>query len=223
MYIVIAGGGKVGFFLSKELYEAGHEVLVIEKLERRYQLIAEDLGELAMLGDGCDVRTLELAGVGRADVVVAATGDDEDNLVIAQLAKTKFKVRRTVARVNNPKNEEVFKLLGIDDTVSATRILQSLIEYELDVDAMIPLRSVSSGQFELSELHVLPGAPAVGKKVRELQLPGGALLAVVLRDGTASLVHGDTEIRAQDTLIAFTRAGEAEALRKAIVGPTPAR
>ncbi len=223
MYVLIAGGGKVGFFLSKALHEAGHEVLVIEKLERRYQLIAEDLGELAMLGDGCDVRTLELAGVSRADVVVAATGDDEDNLVIAQLAKTKFNVRRTIARVNNPKNEEVFRLLGIDETVSATRILQSLIEHELEIDAMIPLFPLRPGEFELLELHVLPGAPAVGKTVGELNLPGGCLLAVLLREGTASLIRGETEIRAQDTLIALTTMAQAEALHNAIVGRAPAR
>ena len=223
MYIVIVGGGKVGYFLAKELHEAGHEVLLIERLERRYQIIAEDLGELVLLGDGCDVRTLELAGVARADVVVAATGDDEDNLVSAQLAKTKFNVRRTVARVNNPKNEEVFRLLGIDDTVSATRILQSLIEHELQMDAALPLFPFRPGEVELLELHVLANGPAAGKRVRELNLPPGCLLAVRLRDGVASLINDDTELRPQDTLIAFTPADKAEAVRRAIVGRAPAR
>ncbi len=223
MYIVIVGGGKVGYFLAKELHEAGHEVLLIERLERRYQTIAEDLGELVLFGDGCDVRTLELAGVARADVVVAATGDDEDNLVSAQLAKTKFNVRRTVARVNNPKNEEVFRLLGIDDTVSATRILQSLIEHELEVDAVLPLFPFRSGAVELQELHVPANGPAAGKKVRELNLPTGCLLAVLLRDGAASLIHADTELRPRDTLLAFTPPDKAEAVRWAIVGRTPGR
>jgi len=223
MYIVIVGGGKVGYFLAKELHERGYEVLVIERLERRYQTIAEDLGELVLLGDGTDVRTLEVAGVARADVVVAATGDDEDNLVSAQLAKTKFNVRRTIARVNNPKNEDVFRLLGIDDTVSATRILQSLIEHELQVDAELPLPPFRPGDVELLELHILANGPGAGKKVRELNLPPGCLLAVLLRDGTATLIRDDTELRPQDTLIAFAPADKADAVRRAIVGRNQAR
>ncbi len=223
MYVVIVGGGKVGFFLAKELLEAGYEVLVIEKLERRYELVAEELGEMVVMGDGCEVRTLERAGTARADVVAAVTGDDEDNLVICQLAKTKFNVRRTIARVNNPKNQEVFKLLGIDETVSATRVLLSLIEEELPTDELIPLSLLRHGELEMVEIHVSAGAPAVGKAVRQLNLPAGCLLAVLLREGQASVVLGDTKIQAQDTLIAITPLGKAAPLRAALLAQTPAR
>src|SRR5512143_2560301 len=110
MYIVVAGGGKVGFYLAKALVNEGHEVLVIERDRRKCEVIAEDLGSVVMRGDAAEAATLGEAGVNRADVVVAVTGDDEDNLVICQMAKRKFQVPRTIARINNPKNERIFKL-----------------------------------------------------------------------------------------------------------------
>lgn len=219
MYAVIVGGGKVGFFLAKALLEAGHEVVVLEKLERRYQLIAEDLGEGVILGDGTEVRTLDRTGVSRADVVVAVTGDDEDNLVSCQLAKTRFGVRRTIARVNNPKNEEIFKLLGIDETVSATHLMQSLIEQELEAEEILPLSPLQRGNLEIVEIHVANHAPAVGRTVREVKLPAGCLLAVHIRGGRASVIQGDTLIRTGDIIIAVTPVDRVGALREALVGP----
>ncbi|MFQ5880434.1 MAG: potassium channel family protein, partial [Dehalococcoidia bacterium] len=120
MYIIVVGGGKVGYYLAKELVEDGHEVLAIEKDSAKCAAIAEELGDIVLRGDGCEVRVLEQAGMGRADMVIAVTGDDEDNLVVCQVAKHRFGVGRTIARINNPKNELIFKKLGIPTTVSAT-------------------------------------------------------------------------------------------------------
>src|SRR5438105_1113474 len=120
MYVVVAGGGKVGFYLGMALVNEGHEVVIIERDKRKSDQIAEELGSIVIRGDACEASTLAQAGTARADVVVAVTGDDEDNLVISQMAKKKFSVKRTIARINNPKNQEIFQLLGIDATVSST-------------------------------------------------------------------------------------------------------
>lgn len=218
MYILIVGGGKVGFFLARALLAAGHEVLVLEQHEERYQALAEELGEMVMLGDGSEVRTLEHAGASRADVVVAVTGADEDNLVICQLAKKKFNVRRVIARINNPKNEEIFKLLGIDETVSATHVLQALIEQELHAEEIHPLSLLRRGELEIVAIHIAAGAPCVGRPVRDLDLPSGCLLAVLLREGKASVIRGDLEILPGDTVIAVTGPDQADALRVKLVG-----
>ncbi len=147
MYVIVVGGGKVGYYLTKALVSAGVEVTVIEKQRRRYELLQEEFGDAAFLGDGCEVRTLEQAGAPRADLVAAVTGDDEDNLVSCQMAKRKFKVKRVIARINNPKNEVTFQMLGIDETVSSTKLIYSLIEQEVEVA-------------DASELH--PGPAGAG-------------------------------------------------------------
>jgi len=217
MYVVIVGGGKVGFSLAKALLEGRHEVLVLEKAERRYQIIAEELGEMAVWGDGTEVRVLERAGVRRADVLVAVTGDDEDNLVSCQLAKGRFGVRRTIARINNPKNEEIFKLLGIDETVSATHVLEALIEEELRDKQLLPLLALRQGDLEIVQINISPQAPSVGRPIRDLRLPPDCLLAVLLRGHKASVIQGDTVIQADDAILALVPLGKAEALRAALL------
>ena len=137
MYIVIVGGGKVGFYLAKELVEANHEVLVIERNPAKVAEITETLGEIAMHGDGCEATVQEKAGAGRADLLLAVTGGDEDNLVACQVASHMFKVARTVARINNPKNEGIFRELGIDLPVSATGAIMSHIEQEIPSPPLI--------------------------------------------------------------------------------------
>src|SRR4051794_29058802 len=126
MYIIVVGGGKVGYYLTKTLVNEGYEVLLIEKSAKKVAVYAERFGAVVLEGDGAEFSTLEKAGTGRAEVVIAVTGDDEDNLVICQTAKMQFDVPRTIARVNNPKNEELFKRLGIDVTVSSTNIILSI-------------------------------------------------------------------------------------------------
>src|SRR3970282_1763868 len=170
MYIIVVGGGKVGYYLAKELVEEGHEVLVIEQDGAKCERIAEELGDIVLSGDGCEASTMEMAGFGRADMVIAVTGDDEDNLVTFQVAKVKFNVPRTVARINNPKNEEIFKRLGIDTTVSATAAILAQIEQELPTHPLIPLLTLSGG-LEIVGLKVQPSSAVVGKRIKELLLP----------------------------------------------------
>ena len=131
MYIIIGGGGDVGYYLTKNLLNQGHEVLLLEKSAIRAQALGEELGQSIFRGDACEARTMEEAGIRRADVVIAVTGEDEDNLVICQMAKERFRVARTIARLNNPKHEELFQKLGIDVTISPTKAILSLIESEL--------------------------------------------------------------------------------------------
>src|SRR5579875_1411174 len=142
MYIVVVGGGKVGFYIAKGLIDEGHEVLIIERDQKdphRSDSIAEELGsEVVLRGDGCEAATQEKAGVARADILIAVTGEDEDNLVACQVAKNRFKVPRAIARINNPKNELIFKLLGIDTTVSATSVILANIEQELPTHHLLP-------------------------------------------------------------------------------------
>src|SRR5919205_1439996 len=149
MYCVVVGGGNVGYYLTKDLVSAGHEVLLLEKDRGRAARLVEELGEVALQGDGCEVRVMEETGFGRADVIVAVTGDDEDNLVVCQMAKRKFDVPRTIARVNSPTNEAIFGKLGIDTTVSSTRIIFNLIEQEIETDQVVPLAALSRGNLEI--------------------------------------------------------------------------
>src|SRR2546426_6727036 len=145
MYAIVVGGGKVGYYLAKEMLDTDHEVLVIEKDGAKCERIAQELGDIVYKGDGCEAATMEATGFGRADMVIAVTGDDEDNLVSCQVAKVKFNVPRTIARINNPKNEEIFKHLGIDATVSATSAILAQIEQELPTHRLIPLLHLKHG------------------------------------------------------------------------------
>ena len=165
MYIVIVGGGKVGFYLAKELVEANHEVLVIEQNPAKCAEIAETMGEIVMRGDGCEASVLEKAGAGRADLLLAVTGDDEDNLVACQVARHMFDVGKTVARINNPKNEVILRKLGIDLPVSATSAIMSHIEQELPSHPLISLMTLRHG-FEIVEVKIPEDAGVVGKALQ---------------------------------------------------------
>src|SRR5574341_1710560 len=154
MYIVIIGGGKVGYYLAKQLLQDGHEVLVIEKDRKKADNIAQEMGEIALRGDGTETFVMEEAGMQRADLVVAVTGDDEDNLMICQMAKKKFSVKRTIARINNPKNEHIFKVLGIDDTVSTTDLILAQIEREIPAHSLIHLLTLRDAGVTLDRKSV---------------------------------------------------------------------
>ncbi len=220
MYIIVVGGGKVGYYLAKELLEDGHEVLVIEKDAGKCDRMAEELGDIVLCGDGCEAATMEMAGFGRADMVIAVTGDDEDNLVVCQVAKTRFSVPRTVARINNPKNEEVFKRLGIDTTVSSTTAILAHIEQELPTHPLIPLLTLKGGGLELVEVKVPLNAAVVGKRVKDLLLPQQSLVSLIIdQDGVPRVASGDTVIRAGDEVVVVTRRENEEALRTALTAP----
>jgi trk system potassium uptake protein TrkA len=219
VYIIIIGGGKVGFYLARQLLEDRHEVLVIEQDAEKCAQIAEDLGEIVMLGDGCEAATLERAGMARADMVIALTGDDEDNLVVCQVAKHKFNVPHTVARINNPKNERIFKTLGIDATISSTSVILAHIEQELPSHPLIPLMTLKGGGLEIVEVKIPPEAQVVGKQIKDILLPHQSLITLIIgSDGQARLPAGDTIIQAGDEVVAVTMLESEESLRSALIG-----
>ncbi|MEO8456953.1 MAG: NAD-binding protein [Chloroflexota bacterium] len=214
MYVIVVGGGKVGYYLARELTQENHEVLVIEKDGAKCERIAEELGDIVLRGDGCEATTMEIAGFGRADMVIAVTGDDEDNLVSCQGAKQKFNVPRTVARLNNPKNQNIFRRLGIDTTVSATAAILAQIEQELPTHALIPLLQLKSG-LELVGVKVPPTASIIGKRVKDLLLPHGSIIVLMVgKDGQPRVTGPDSTIQAEDEVVAITDAENEEALRK---------
>lgn len=223
MYIIIVGGGKVGYHLAKELMDDGHEILVIENDEGgpRTQQISDDLGSAAvLLGDGCEATTLESAGAARADMLIAATGDDEDNLVACQVAKHRCGVPRTVARVNNPRNEALFRILGVDVTVSATAAILGQIEQELPTHRLVPLlRLPGNRRLEMVELRIPDGARVVGCSVRDVELPEGTLITLIVSpDGTPHL-PADTTFASGSEVIAITRIENEAALRAVLTEP----
>ena len=218
MYIIVAGGGMVGYYLTTALRAAGQEVTLIEKMRRRFDLLQEEFGDVAFLGDACEVRTLEQAGAARADLVAAVTGDDEDNLVICQMAKRKFKVKRVIARINNPKNEVTFQLLGIDETVSSTKLIYSLIEQEVEVADVIPLTALRKGHLELVEVALTEHSPSANRRVRDLTLPESCTLAILVRGNNAEIILGESVLRAGDIIVAITPSAQVQEFRRAMLG-----
>lgn len=214
MYAIVAGGGKVGYYLAKELVEQGHEVLVVERDPKQCAFITEELGNIVMQGDAAEASVLAEAGTGRADVIVAVTGDDEDNLVISQVAKTHFQVPRAIARINNPKNEQIFRMLGIDATVSATDVILGVLEQELPAQSLVPLLRLRHADVEVVETVLDGSAPAVGKTIQDLGLPPDCSIAVIIRGGAPIFPNGETRLAAGDEVIAFTTTRNEARLRE---------
>ena len=215
MYVVVIGGGKVGYYLTKALLEERHEVLLIERDFKRAARIAEDFGQGVVLrGDGAEAGTLEMAGVGRADVVCAVTGEDEDNLIVCQVAKRHFNVTRTIARINNPRNEEIFIRLGIDVTVSATQFIISLIEQEIPTTPFVSLLTLRNVGMEIVDLYMSDDCPWVGKRIGDLALPPDTVLSIHVRDGVRSFPSAQTLLSRGDRLIGLTSIESETALHK---------
>ncbi|HZR47693.1 MAG TPA: NAD-binding protein [Candidatus Manganitrophaceae bacterium] len=215
MYIIVVGGGKVGYNLAKLLLAEGHEVLLIEKDKPKAALLATEFGESLMEGNGSRVSVLREGGANRADVLVAVTGTDEDNLVICQVAKSVFKCPRTIARVNDPRNEALFSTLGIDATVSSTRLIDSLIEEQVKAeDMVIPLVTLRSGNVEIIEMDLSRSSWILGKKIREISLPEGAIFISIIRGDEVIIPKGDTELTPGDKVIALVKKEMEQALRE---------
>ncbi|MBE3559646.1 MAG: TrkA family potassium uptake protein [Ktedonobacteraceae bacterium] len=214
MYIIIGGGGEVGYYLARNLLSQGHEVLLLEKSNARFQTLSEELGQAVFKGDACEARTLEEAGARRADVVIAVTGEDEDNLVICQVAKKRFNVARTIARLNNPRHEELFQKLGIDVTVSPTKSILSLVESELPGQRFITLMNLKRAGLEIVELTIPSLSPAIGKKLSQINLPRRSNLALIMRGSEPIFPVAETVLQANDEIYALvTREGEEELRR----------
>jgi trk system potassium uptake protein TrkA len=203
MYCIIVGGGNVGYYLTKDLAAAGHEVLLLEKDRTRAARLVEELGEMALQGDGCEVRVMEEVGFGRADVIVAVTGEDEDNLIVCQMAKRKFDVPRTIARVNSPANEALFAQLGVDTTVSATRVIFNLIEQVVESDQVVPLAALSRGSLEIVQIELSEQSPVVGKRIADVRLPAEAHIVSLIRSEKGLLPTPDTVLAPGDSVLAL--------------------
>ena len=215
MFVLIIGGGKVGLNTARQLMQLGHEIALVEQRKTRYDLIAELLGDDALVfGDGTEVWVLEKAGIGRADLVVAVTGDDEDNIIISQVAKLKFGVPKVVARVNNPFNQPTFDLLGVENTVCATTAMLNLIMHELPTHKFVHLLSLKREQVEVVELEVGENSPFAHTYVQDIALPEGVVLAAIVRAGHALVARGSTEILPGDYVLCLLPPGMEKELIK---------
>jgi trk system potassium uptake protein TrkA len=201
MYVLIVGAGKVGWNLARELIQKEHEVTVIEADPQRYTVVEEELEHSVHRGDGSELWVLERAGIERADLVIAVTGDDEDNILISQVAREKYGVDRIVARCNNPRNLEHFKLLGVKPAVSATDLILRLIEHEVPKYGLVHLLDLPQERLEIIEMEVAEGSPAAGSAVKDLGLPDGSLVISVLRDGAGFVPAGDSVVQGGDEVL----------------------
>ena len=210
--MIIAGGGKVGWNLARELIAKGQEVSLIESDHRRYRVVEEELEHAVQYGDATELWVLERAGIQRADLVIAVTGDDEDNMLTCQVAKEKYEVARIVARVNNPRNLQHFKLLGIQPAVSATDLILRLIEHEVPEYGLVQLLALEEERLEIIELEVASGSAAAGRRVAEVPLPDGSLIISVLRNGTGFVPKADSVINAGDQVLLILDPGLEESI-----------
>jgi trk system potassium uptake protein len=217
MYVLICGGGKVGANLARLLLRADHEVTLIEQRADRFEALEEEFEHVVQHGDATELHVLERCGVRRAGLVVAVTGDDEDNIIVCQVARDGYGVERTVARVNDPRNQEAFDLLGISPTVCATTSIMALIEHELPNHELVKLLSLRREQLEITEIQLQEDSPSAGRLVREVDLPAGARLISVMRGGEAEIAVGETRLEPGDQVLAILKPGLEPAVRRALL------
>ena len=218
MYVIVAGGGKVGANVARSLLRMRHEVTLIEQRPYRYERLEEEFEHQVLLGDATELHVLERAGVARPpDLLLAVTGDVEDNLVICQIARDGYGVQKVIARVNDPRNQDHFDLLGITQTVCATSNLMGLVEHEVPEHDLVRLLELRGENLEIVEVQIGAGSPCAGKRLAKLDLPEGTRLISVVRDGTAELVDDDTDIRPGDQVLAILRPGKEDELRKVLL------
>jgi trk system potassium uptake protein TrkA len=217
-YVILVGAGKVGWNLARELLEKGNEVTLIENNRDRYLTVEQELEHNVQYGDASELWVLERAGISRADMVIAVTGDDEDNMLICQVAREKYLVDRIIARVNNPRNREWFELLGIKPYVSATDLILRLLEHEVPEYGLVHLLDLPEERLEIIEMLLVEDSRAAGKRVGDLDMPEGSLLISVLREGQGFVPGPDTVLEAGDEVLAVLDPGIEEDL-KAFFGP----
>jgi len=217
MYIIVVGGGKVGFYLTKTLVSEGFEVLLIERSPEKVERFIEQFGAIVISGDGAEAQTLKTAGAGRADVVIAVTGEDEDNLVICQMAKQKFHVAKTIARVNNPKNEQLFGVLGIDVTVSQTNHILHLIEQSIPGNSFVHLLNLADPDLVIVNARIDEGSPVAGRAIGEIELPPNCTVAAIWRNRQLITPGPATEFHPGDDVIAITHRESEKSLRHLLI------
>ena len=214
MYIIIVGGGKVGYYLAKTLLSYKHKVIVIEPVKEMCEKVANELNIPVCNGDGTTIDILTEMNTSKADIFIAVTGRDEDNLIACQLAKRNFGVKRTIARVNNPKNIQVFERLGVDIAVSSTSIIADLIEQEVDFAGMKTLMKLKNGKIVLSEIMINPASQVCNKSLKDLALPKDCIVVSVIRDEEVIIPNGFTVIHAGDYIIAVSSQEDQQELKK---------
>jgi trk system potassium uptake protein TrkA len=218
MYVIVVGAGKVGWNLARELIDKGHEVTLIESDRRRYTTVEQELEHNVSYGDASELWVLERAGIQRADLVIAVTGDDEDNMLICQVAKEKYLVDQIIARVNNPRNKSHFELLGVRPVVSATDLILRLLEHEVPEYGLVHLLDLPEEQQEIIEMLLGSDSGVTGRRVGDLQMPEGSLLISVLRSGKGFVPTADTVLEEGDEILAVLDPGKEDDL-KALFGP----
>ncbi|MEI7520633.1 MAG: TrkA family potassium uptake protein [Thermoleophilia bacterium] len=218
MYAVIVGGGKAGANVARALLRMGHEVSIVEHRPTRFATLEAEFEHMARYGDGTELFVLEAAGTARADVCIAVTGDDEDNIIIGQLSRDHFGVANVVARVNDPRNQEHFDLLGIAPTVCATESILALIEHEVPQHSLVHLFSLRRENLDILEIGVVEGSRADGATVGELSIPDGSLVISVLRNRVGRVAHPDTLLAAGDQVVAIAEPGRESDLMEIFAG-----
>jgi trk system potassium uptake protein TrkA len=218
VYILIAGGGKVGSNLTRSLIRTGHEVTLIEQRPEKFDMLEAEFEHQVHKGDATELYVLERAGIRRPpDIVVAATGDDEDNMIICQLAREQYGVEQVIARVNDPRNQAYFDLLGIAPTVSATRSIMALIEHEVPAHGLIQLLELKKENLEIVEVTVDDKSNCAGKTIRQVQLPPGSRVISVVRNGKASIPDETMQLVPGDSVLAILEPGKEDELRRVLV------
>jgi trk system potassium uptake protein TrkA len=218
MYVIIVGAGKVGLNLGRELRAKGHEVTLIESDATRFATVEEEFEHQAQYGDGSELWVMERAGVERAEMLIAVTGDDEDNMLICQVAREKYGVERIISRCNNPRNLQHFELLGVKPAVSATDLILRLIEHEVPKYGLVHLLDLPQERLEIIEIEIQDGSFADGKEVQALGLPDGSLVIAILRDGTGFVPLADSVVEAGDELLLVLDTGLEEKITQRLSG-----
>ena len=218
MYVLVAGGGKVGANVARTLLRMGNEVTLIEQRRERFESLETEFEHQVLQGDATELFVLERAGIKRPpDIVLALTGDDEDNMIIGQVAKDKYGVEKVIARVNDPRNQAHFDLLGISPTVCATSSIMALVEHEVPEHELVHLLELRKENLEIVEVMIDKDAPSAGKRVEALRMPEGSRLISVMRDGQAEVAVGSTELRPGDQVLAILQPGKEDELRRVLL------
>ena len=218
MYVLIAGGGKIGANLARSLLRAGQEVTLIEQRRDRFERLEDEFEHVVVQGDATELFVLERAGIQRPpSIVIAATGDDEDNIVICQLAREKYGVDKVIARVNDPRNQVHFDLLGVSPTVCATSSIMALIEHEVPEHGLVHLLELPKENVEIVEVLIPSEADCAGRAVESLGLPEGSRLISVKRNGQFEIADDSTTLRPGDQVLAILPPGKEDELRRVLL------
>jgi trk/ktr system potassium uptake protein len=218
VYVLIAGGGKIGANLARTLLRAGQEVTLIEQRRDRFEGLEDEFEHVVVNGDATELFVLERAGIQRPpSIVIAATGDDEDNIVICQLAREKYGVEKVIARVNDPRNQVHFDLLGVSPTVCATSSIMALIEHEVPEHGLVHLLELPKENVEIVEVLIPPDADCAGRPIERLDLPDGSRLISVKRNGQFEIAEDSTTLRPGDQVLAILPPGKEDELRRVLL------